>query len=87
MSQKIFGFLISLTGVLLVLVEIFWTTGESRYLPHLPLHLATALVFLLGLTGLILVYTEVCMMMKSVSAAVDAEGDKTHDEEVSYDRS
>jgi len=43
-------------GLLVVVVEAAWTTGENRDIPVLPPLGENVLVFALGLTGLSLIY-------------------------------
>jgi hypothetical protein len=58
------GLPLFLSGLLLLGVEILWTTSDDRVLPVLPPLAANALMFLLGLTGMLLMYFGFRMMMR-----------------------
>jgi hypothetical protein len=58
------GLPVLLTGLLLLGIEILWTTSEDRALPVLPPPAADALMFLLGLTGLFMMYLGFRMMRR-----------------------
>jgi hypothetical protein len=54
--KKVLGLTLMAAGLLVVVVEAMWTTGEKRDIPVLPPLGENVLVFVLGLTGLALVY-------------------------------
>lgn len=54
--KKVLGLALMAAGLLVVVVEAAWTTGENRDIPVLPPMGENVLVFVLGLTGLALVY-------------------------------
>jgi hypothetical protein len=54
--KKVLGLGVMLSGALMVLVQAAWTTAENREVAVLPPWAANALVFMLGLTGLVLIY-------------------------------
>jgi hypothetical protein len=58
------GLPVLLTGLLLLGIEILWTTSDDRALPVLPPPVADALMFLLGLTGLFMMYLGFRMMRR-----------------------
>jgi hypothetical protein len=54
--RKVLGLCAMLSGALMVFVQAVWTTAENRGVPVLPPWAAGALVFMIGLTGLALIY-------------------------------
>jgi apolipoprotein N-acyltransferase len=62
--RRLLGVPIFLFGLLLLGVEFLWTTTEHRALPILPPPAADALMFLLGLTGMLLIYLGFRMVMR-----------------------
>jgi hypothetical protein len=54
--KKVLGLISMTAGLLVVVVEAAWTTGENRDIPVLSPLGENVLVFALGLTGLSLIY-------------------------------
>ena len=50
------GVPVFLSGLFLLGVEFLWTTSDNRVLPLLPPPAADALMFLLGLVGMLMMY-------------------------------
>ena len=61
--KRVLGLSVFLSGLLLLGVEFLWTTTEHRALPILPPPAADALMFLLGLTGMLMMYLGFRMAM------------------------
>jgi hypothetical protein len=58
------GVPVFLSGLLLLGVEILWTTSDDRSLPLLPPLAANALMFLLGLAGMLMMYIGFCIVRR-----------------------
>lgn len=54
--RVLLGLALTLTGLFIIFAEILWTSSESRDLPLLSDVATAGLMFLLGLTGMILCY-------------------------------
>ena len=62
--KRAIGLPVFLSGFLRLGVEILWTTSDDRALPVLPPLAANALMFLLGLAGMLMMYFGFRMMMR-----------------------
>ena len=60
--KRVIGLPVFLSGLLLLGIEILWTTSDDRALPVLPPLAADALMFLLGLSGMLMMYLGFRMM-------------------------
>lgn len=58
------GLPVFLAGLFLLGIEILWTTTDDRALPVLSPLAADALMFLLGLTGMLMMYLGFCMVRR-----------------------
>jgi hypothetical protein len=54
--KRVVGLPVFLSGLILLGVEILWTTSDDRALPILPPLAADAMMFLLGLAGMLMMY-------------------------------
>ena len=62
--KRAVGMSIFLCGLSLLGVEFLWTTTEHRTLPLLPPPAADALMFLLGLAGMLMMYLSFRMVRR-----------------------